>query len=145
MRKGTSYYSDAHAFLYRPYEGCLFACENVCVRTYREVIPHNVKVDKPDHQPGHQREHRNDHYEGHKVSTEPVCKLLDGGLSREYGQKVLMCCRKTRSTFMEIYFFNWNTCCKRVRFCMCTYIFVQTTKQREIGNAKSSFTIYVDY
>lgn len=60
----------------------LSTCENIFVRTYREVFLHNIKVDKPDRHPGHQCEQRNDNYEGHKVPTEPVCKLLDGGLSK---------------------------------------------------------------
>lgn len=33
---------------------CISDIYEVCVGTYREVLLHNVKVDKPDHQPGHQ-------------------------------------------------------------------------------------------
>ena len=58
-------------------------CVSVCVRTHREVLPHYVKVDEADGEPGHQSEHRDDDDEGHKVSTEPVSKLLDRSLNKQ--------------------------------------------------------------
>lgn len=51
--------------------------------TYREVLLYYVKVDKADCEPGHQSEHRDDDDEGHKVSTEPVGKLLDRSLNKQ--------------------------------------------------------------
>lgn len=55
---------------------------------YREVLPHDIKVDEPDCQPGHQRQQRDEDDEGHEVAAELVCKLLDGGLRGGKGVNV---------------------------------------------------------
>lgn len=73
------HWSDAKGFNKSTF--CLHAGPNVS-RTYREVLPHNVEVDKPDCQPRHQRQQRDENYEGHEVAAEAVCKLLDGGLKK---------------------------------------------------------------
>lgn len=53
--------------------------------TYREVLRHDRKVDKPDDQPGYQRRQGDKNNKGHKVTTDSVCKLLDGGLKESKG------------------------------------------------------------
>ena len=58
----------------------------VCaVCAHREVLFHDFKIDEPDRHPGPEGQKRHEDDEGHEVSAESVCELLDGRLRGHQG------------------------------------------------------------
>lgn len=55
----------------------------VDMKTHREVNLNYGEVKKPNEDPGNQGDDGYDDDEGHKVATDLICVLLDGGLEAE--------------------------------------------------------------